>query len=102
MRLQVIALGFAAHLALVRAAAAPPVVVKRSDCKPSFTACQPAGSSTTTLPPVGNDLRTLYEELLDSMKGINAKRDTSQSYELGARDPPLICCKLDFCEMGDA
>ncbi|KAL1639357.1 hypothetical protein SLS58_008071 [Diplodia intermedia] len=75
-----------AHLAL-----ASPLVArddKDDSCGANLQVCNPSGASTDKLPALGHELSGLYLSLLDSVQGINFKRDIA----IQPRDTPSFCC----------
>jgi hypothetical protein len=69
-------------------------LVERQNCAASYTACNPAGASTTSVPSVGTGLSQIYVDLLDSITGITAKkRDViTPPDSLQPRSSPGLCC----------
>jgi len=62
--------------------------VARDDCKP----CAPEGATGTDIPDIGSDLKSMYIDLLDSVKGIHFKKREAKSV---VRGDAGFCCQLD-------
>ena len=60
-------------------------IVTRDDCNP----CNPQGASGTSPPEFGPDLKSMYTELLSSVKDIKFERREVDS--IGARDDGFCC-----------
>ncbi|OJD32521.1 uncharacterized protein BKCO1_3700086 [Diplodia corticola] len=63
-----------------------------SSCGSNLQVCNPSGASTDKLPPLGPELSGLYLSLLDSVQGINFKRDNNNNNSIHPRDTPSFCC----------
>ncbi|KAF2195252.1 hypothetical protein K469DRAFT_543357 [Zopfia rhizophila CBS 207.26] len=73
---------------LLAAAYASPVdTVARDDCKP----CSPSGAKGTDPPAVGSDLKSMYVDLLGSVKSINFSKREADSSLVDKRDGGLCC-----------
>ena len=76
--------------------ATSPSLAKRQDCGSNYAECSPPGASTTSIPDVGGNLSSMYIDLLDSTKGIEASKRNIQSRveRLGLRSSSVdVCCK---------
>jgi len=62
--------------------------IARDDCKP----CAPEGATGTDIPDIGSDLKSMYIDLLDSVKGIHFKKREPKS---AVRRDFGFCCQLD-------
>ncbi|KAL0257794.1 hypothetical protein SLS55_006958 [Diplodia seriata] len=77
--------------ALAHLARGSPLVAredKDDSCGANLQVCNPSGASTDKLPALGHELSGLYLSLLDSVQGINFKRDIP----IQPRDTPSFCC----------
>ncbi|MCJ1371884.1 hypothetical protein MMC20_003104 [Loxospora ochrophaea] len=75
--------------------ATSPSLAKRQDCGSNYAECSPPGASTTSIPDVGGNLSSMYIDLLDSTKGIEASKRNIQSRveRLGLRSSSVdVCC----------
>ena len=67
----------------------------RAACSSSYTSCNPKGAATTTEPPVGTGLSSLYVDVVDTIDSAHlAKRDAERARAvIEARAPGgNLCC----------
>ncbi|KAK3078250.1 hypothetical protein LTS18_008063 [Coniosporium uncinatum] len=95
-------------LSLAISAFASSSLIARDSCPTSQTTCSPNGAQTTSLPAVGPDLSSFYDDLLDSVKGISFKKrsiavarrrsSSAEVYRLQSRhDAPYCCLESTQC-----
>ncbi|KAI9863737.1 MAG: hypothetical protein M1824_006334 [Vezdaea acicularis] len=84
--------------------ATPAQLAPRAACQASYTACKPSGAKSTSSPPVGSALSSLFVDLLDSIQGVpnpsKRKREVDDiARVLGTRDisSPICCAPTTLC-----
>lgn len=68
----------------------------RAGCSSSYTACKPKGAATTSEPPVGTGLSSLFVDVVDTLDSAKlARRDAERAREIieARASGGSLCCK---------